>query len=67
MSWKTEQTMKKVDKQINDIQIQAKAEDDIKYVTPIIIEHPSDGSNAQELLGGTLEIKAPWYDNSKQN
>lgn len=65
--WKTEQTMKNVDQQINDLQLQGKAEDDIKYVTPIIIEHPSDGSNAQELLGGTLQIKAPWYDDSKQN
>lgn len=67
VSWKTEQTMKKVDEQIESIQQEMKAEDDIKYVTPIIIEHPSDGSKAQDLLGGTLEIKAPWYDNSKQN
>jgi hypothetical protein len=67
VEWKTDRTLQKVDKQINDIQLQAKSEDNIKYVKPIIIEHPSDGSNAQDLLGGTLEIKAPWYDNSKQN
>jgi hypothetical protein len=67
VQWKTEQTMKKVDKQIDALQLQMKAEDDIKYVTPIVVEHPSDGSKAQDLLGGTLEIKAPWYDNSKSN
>jgi len=39
-----------------------KIEDDKKYVKPIIIEHPSDGSRAQDLLGGELEIKAPWYN-----
>ena len=27
---------------------------------PIIIEHPPDGSRAQELLGGAIEIKAPY-------
>jgi hypothetical protein len=25
-----------------------------------IIEHPPDGSKAQDLLGGTMEIRAPW-------
>lgn len=65
VQWKTEQTMKKVDEQVNQLQIQMKAEDEAKYVTPIIIEHPSDGSKAQDLLGGTLEIKAPWYRNDE--
>lgn len=26
----------------------------------VLIEHPPDGSKAQELLGGAMEIKAPW-------
>ena len=26
----------------------------------VLIEHPPDGSKAQELLGGTIEIKSPW-------
>jgi hypothetical protein len=26
----------------------------------VLIEHPSDGSEAQELLGGAMEIKSPW-------
>jgi hypothetical protein len=28
--------------------------------TAILIEHAPDGSKAQELLGGTIEIKSPW-------
>lgn len=62
VQWKTEQTMKSVDKQINSLQTEMKIEDDKKYVKPIIIEHPSDGSRSQDLLGGELEIKAPWYN-----
>lgn len=26
----------------------------------VLIEHPPDGSKAQELLGGAMEIKSPW-------
>ena len=26
----------------------------------VLIEHPPDGSKAQELLGGSMEIKSPW-------
>jgi hypothetical protein len=26
----------------------------------VLIEHPPDGSKAQELLGGTMEIRSPW-------
>jgi len=63
VEWKTERTMKDVDKQIVEIKEMMKIQDDAKYVTPIIIEHQPDGSKAQELLGGTLEIKAPWLHN----
>ena len=28
----------------------------------IFIEHPADGSKAQEMLGGAVEIKSPWVD-----
>jgi hypothetical protein len=28
----------------------------------ILVEHPPDGSKAQELLGGAVEIKSPWMD-----
>ena len=26
----------------------------------VLIEHPPDGSKAQELLGGDIEIRSPW-------
>jgi len=28
----------------------------------VLIEHPPDGSNAQSLLGGAMEIKSPWSE-----
>ena len=59
--WKTERTMERVDKQIEEIKEGWKRIDDEKYVKPIITEHKPDGSKAQELLGGTLQISAPWY------
>lgn len=63
--WKTERTMESVDKQIEEIKEGWKRIDDEKYVKPIITEHPPDGSKAQELLGGELQISAPWYKNGE--
>ena len=60
VEWKTEQTMTEVDQQVVEIQKEWKRIDDYKYVKPIVIEHKPDGSKAQELLGGMLEIRAPW-------
>ena len=28
----------------------------------ILVEHPPDGSAAQDLLGGAMEIRSPWMD-----
>jgi hypothetical protein len=28
----------------------------------ILVEHPADGSAAQELLGGAVEIRSPWLE-----
>jgi len=28
----------------------------------ILVKHPPDGSKAQDLLGGAIEIKSPWMD-----
>lgn len=58
VEWKAQETMKDLDRQIEKIHEGWAAEDP----KPIIIEHEPDGSKAQELLGGTLQIKAPWYD-----
>lgn len=67
VEWKTERTLQKVDVQIKAIQETLQEEHDKKYVTPIVIEHAPDGSKAQELLGGTLQIKAPWLDSASQD
>ena len=56
--WKTESTMSDVDAQIEDLHEQWEREEP----KPRIIEHPPDGSKAQDLLGGTMEIRAPWSD-----
>ena len=60
--WKTERTMANVDRQTVELQKQMEVLDHIKYIKPIIIQHAPDTSKAQELLGGTIEIKAPWYN-----
>lgn len=65
VAWKTERTMAKVDKQVEEIKEEWKRIDDAKYVKPIIREYEPDGSKAQELLGGTLQISAPWYKNGE--
>lgn len=66
VAWKTEQTMAKVDRQIVEITKEWEVQDAAKYIKPIIVEHKPDGSRAQELLGGTLEIKAPWLQNTTE-
>jgi len=62
VDWKTERTLHRIDKQIDTMMEKWKKEDHQKYVEPIIIEHAPDNSQAQQLLGGMLEIKAPWYN-----
>jgi len=62
VEWKTESTMKNVDFQAEVIKQQWTEEENGKYTKPIVIEHKPDGSKAQDLLGGTLEIKAPFYN-----
>ena len=76
--WKTELTMKDVDRQTEELKEQWRDEEneairekvsnffpDAKVTThneqgAVLIEHPPDGSKAQELLGGSMEIKSPW-------
>lgn len=58
VQYKTDATMRDVDRQVEEIQQYWEAEE----AKPVIIEHKPDNSKAQELLGGTIEIKAPWYD-----
>jgi hypothetical protein len=76
--WKTELTMKDVDRQTESLKEEWQKEEneairekfqeafpDAKVTThneqgAVLIEHPPDGSKAQELLGGAMEIKSPW-------
>jgi hypothetical protein len=58
VQFKTDSTMADVDRQIEELHKQWDEEEP----KPIIVEHEPDDSKAQELLGGTLEIKAPWYE-----
>jgi hypothetical protein len=67
VAWKTERTMGRVDKQIEQLQKEMQIEHDKKYVTPIIREHQPDESKAQQLLGGKLQITAPWYKPDEKN
>lgn len=81
--WKTDLTMKDVDKQVEELKEQwdrDEAEKSVEKfseifpdaeVTPhekngaVRIEHPADGSRAQDLLGGAMEIKSPWSGKRK--
>ena len=79
VEWKTQGTMKDVDRQVETITKEWQAQDNQKVVEKfqevypeakvtthnvetgaVLIEHPPDGSKAQELLGGAMEIKSPW-------
>ncbi len=79
VQWKTELTMKDVDRQVEEIKETWKEQENQKIVESfqerypeakvtlhdantgaVLIEHPPDGSEAQNLLGGAMEIKSPW-------
>lgn len=59
VEWKTGATMEDVDHQINELHQQWDAVEQVEQA-PIITEKPPDGSNAQELLGREMRIRAPW-------
>ena len=79
VEWKTEKTMEGVDRQVEEITEEWRAQDNQKVVEKfqevypeakvtvhnpktgaVLIEHPPDGSEAQGLLGGAVEIRSPW-------
>ena len=61
VEWKTQSTMKSVDLQAESIKAAWQKQDQIQN-KPVIIEHRPDRSKAQALLGGELEIKAPYHN-----
>jgi hypothetical protein len=58
--WKVETSLDQVDKQVEAIQKEWEKNEPAKYT---IIEHEPDGSKAQELLGGVIEIKSNFLQN----
>ena len=81
VEWKTEQTLKEVDRQVDVITEEWRSEDNQKVVETfqeiypeakvsthdektgaVLIEHPPNGSKAQDLLGGAMEIRSPWSE-----
>ena len=65
IEWKTERSMKGVDHQIRQIHFELDsyyAEQD----KPIYKEHKPDGSEAQDLLGGAIEIKSAWSNHERE-
>jgi hypothetical protein len=79
VEWKTEMTMKDVDRQVEEIKETWKEQENKQIVEKfqekypkakvtlhdentgaVLIEHPPDGPEAQDLLGGAMEIKSPW-------
>lgn len=53
--WKVESTLRDVDVQAEQIKKHWETKDLPRYT---VIEHEPDGSKAQELLGGAIEIKS---------
>lgn len=53
--WKIDTTLNNVDRQVEKIKKEWEKAEEPKS---IYIEHPKDGSKAQELLGGAMEIKS---------
>jgi hypothetical protein len=58
--WKVERTLKEVDKEVEQIKKDWEKLDVPKFE---IIEHKPDGSKAQELLGGAIEIRSTFKRN----
>lgn len=55
--WKVENTLRSVDRDIEKIMKDWDEQEPPKFE---VIEHEPDGSKAQELLGGAMEIKSTW-------
>ncbi len=57
VEWRTEQTLKDADRQAQEILKYWEAQEKPQYK---VIQHEPDGSKAQDLLGGAVEIKSTW-------
>jgi hypothetical protein len=57
--WQKEDNEKVVEK-VSKLFPDAKVTTHDEKTGAVLIEHPPDGSKAQGLLGGTMEIRSPW-------
>ena len=62
--WKGDVTMRDVDIQVEDLMSEWQEKENEE---PVVIEHKPDGSEAQELLGGAMEIRSPWSQGKSNN
>ena len=64
-AFRAEVAMKDVDKQVESLHAAWRKEEEQKQ-KPIYTEKPSDGSKAQELLGGEMRLTAPWTSDKNE-
>jgi hypothetical protein len=64
VEWKVERSMKEVDHQVKQIKFEMDSYYD-QQNQPIVTEYESDGSQAQQLLGGAIEIKSAWSNHER--
>ena len=57
--WRTQLVMENIDDQVEEIHDEWKLAEEERN-KPIFREKPSDGSAAQELLGGEMRLSSPW-------
>jgi hypothetical protein len=59
--WQAQDNQKVVEK-FQEVYPEAKVTVHDPETGAVLIEHPPDGSGAQELLGGAMEIRSPWSE-----
>jgi hypothetical protein len=59
--WQNQDNQKVVEK-FQEVYPEAKVTVHNPETGAVLIEHPPDGSEAQELLGGAMEIRSPWSE-----
>jgi hypothetical protein len=65
VEWKVERSMKEVDHQVEQIKIEIDSYYDC-LEKPIYRQEAPDGSEAQNLLGGAIEIKSAWSNHKRE-
>lgn len=64
VNWRTERTMKTVDHQVKQIHFEWDAKNP-RQSKPTYIEHEANDSEAQQLLGGAIEIRSAWSNHER--